>query len=484
MRRLYALLTLLAAFGLVFAVPLARAAEAPGEPLETIVARLVDEALGANLELEAAGASVAERLAVLDQARARYLPALDLAARYSRADGGRKIDIPVGDLLNPVYSTLNGLTGSSRFPSIANQQVPFLRSREQDTHLSLTQPLYDARLPAAIAAAAADYAGAGLGRAALQGRIARDLRIGYYRWLEAHARIAILEATLELARENRRVNDSLYRNGKTTRDLLYRAEADLLEVEQSRLAAGNAEQLARGYVNLLCNARLDRELPPAVVGDPALERLQEALARRAGAPGLALPELQTVAVERRPELKQLEAASAAAEAAEHLARAAFRPQLALAVDAGTQGERYGLGSDDRYAIASLVLKFNFYSGGADAAGVAGARAAGRAARANRSLAEQRIRLEVEQAYDDLKVASSSLDTAAKRVDAAAGAFRIAARKRDLGQINQAEFIDARRALTDAELNLNLTRFEALGSVAELEYALGAATQRPSPESRP
>ena len=46
------------------------------------------------------------------------------------------------------------------------------------------------------------------------------------------------------------------------------------------------------------------------------------------------------------------------------------------------------------------------------------------------------------------------------------------RKRDLGQINQAEFIDSRRALTDARLNLTRVRAEYLARLAELEYAVG------------
>jgi outer membrane protein TolC len=84
----------------------------------------------------------------------------------------------------------------------------------------------------------------------------------------------------------------------------------------------------------------------------------------------------------------------------------------------------------------------------------------------------------------LNFTEASLGTAAKRVEAADGAFRIASRKRDLGQINQAEFIDSRRAMTDAQLNLNLTRFAALGSLAELEYALGSGTHQIPPEVQP
>jgi outer membrane protein TolC len=485
-------------FGLLFALPKARAADAgpvgaasaPSPTagldagatvavdgtIDAVVDSLVDEALAANLEVEGANASALQRLAALDGARARYLPVLDLQARYTRADGGRSIEFPVGDLLNPVYASLNQLTGQPRFPQIENVSIRFVREREQETKLTLTQPLYDARIGAARDAAAAQFDASGAARDALRGRIARDVRQAYYRWLQARAQVGVLDATLELARENRRVNDSLFRNGKVTRDLVYRAEADVLEVEQSRLAATNGVRLAQSYVNLLRNAPFERPLPLATVADPDVLRLREGLAARARQPGLPLPGLQDAAVDRRAELRQLDAAGAAASAAERLARAAFRPQLALAVDAGSQAENYErfATNDDSFVFASLVLRFNLFNGGADRAGVRGARAALAELRANRALAERRIRLEVQDALQGLEVAQASLDTANKRVEAAAGAFRIAQKKRDLGQINQAEYVDARRALTDAQLNLNVTRFEALDGLAQLEYAVGHA----------
>ena len=86
------------------------------------------------------------------------------------------------------------------------------------------------------------------------------------------------------------------------------------------------------------------------------------------------------------------------------------------------------------------------------------------------------KLFVEDAAQGFALASASLDTAGKRVAAAQAGFRITARKRDLGQVNQTEFLDARRALTDAELNQNRTRFEALGALAEIEYAGGGSTR--------
>jgi outer membrane protein TolC len=458
--------------------------------IDVVVDALVADALQANLELDSAAADVTQRLAALDQAHARYLPALDLSARYTRASGGRAIEFPVGDLLNPVYASLNRLTGSSAFAATRNQSIDFQRTREQQTDLALTQPLYDARLAAARGAASAGYAGSQATRAALANRIRRDMREAYYHWLQAREQIGIYSATLELAGENLRVNRSLLANGKITPDLVYRAEADQLEVEQSLLDARNAVLLAQSYVNLLRNAPFQRELPGADVADTDIARMRAALAPRhepassAAQPSRALDELQRAALAQRPELRELDDAAAAAEAGESLARAAFKPQLGFALNSGIQGTDYGFAGDQRYVLASVVLKFNLFAGGADQAGLSAAHAALRAARSQREAEELQIRVQVQQALQDLEVAEASLGTAAKRVEAAAGGFRIAARKRDLGQINQAEFIDARRTLTDAELNQNITRFGALGHLAELEYALGAVIRNLPPESEP
>ena len=471
-----------------FAVPrpaFAQASRAPNPgSVQEAVGSLVADALSANLELDGAGASVAQRLAALDQARALYLPSLDFSARYTRANGGRTIDFPVGDLLNPVYASLNQITGSNRFPAIQNQEINFQRTREQYTDLLLTQPLYDSRISSGRAAAQSQYEAASAGRIALAGRIERDMREAYYRWLQARAQIGIFDATLELATENRRVNESLFRNGKITRDLVFRAEADELEVQQSQLGAQNSERLAKSYVNLLRNAPFDRPLPDTTAADPDIEAMRNDLVQRTAEPRLNLGALQNAAVNQRFELRQLDAIEAAAAASERIARSAFKPRLDFALDVGTQGETYSISGDDRFLLASVVLKFNFFAGGADQAGVAGARAAMREARVDRSLQEQQIRYQVQQALQDLEFTEASLGTAAKRVEAAAGAFRIASRKRDLGQINQAEFIDSRRAMTDAQLNLNLTRFAALGSLAELDYAIGAGARNVPPEVQP
>src|ERR1041384_1290054 len=59
----------------------------------------------------------------LKEAKSLFLPNVELNGTYTLAGGGRTVDIPVGDLVNPVYKTLNQLTASNSFPQIQNQNV-------------------------------------------------------------------------------------------------------------------------------------------------------------------------------------------------------------------------------------------------------------------------------------------------------------------------------------------------------------------------
>jgi outer membrane protein TolC len=204
----------------------AQAQEAPA--VLRVTDALVAEALAANLGLDERAANVDQQLARLDQVRAEYLPQIDLHLRYSEANGGRTIEVPELGL-----------------------DFRFLREREQDSYVRLTQPIYYPRLAAERRGASHVYDASRHGLEAYRLRVTRDVRQAYYRWLTARASIGVLEATAALAAENERVNESLYRNGKVTRDFKLSAEAEHLEIAQQILRARAAMDLARRYLNLL-----------------------------------------------------------------------------------------------------------------------------------------------------------------------------------------------------------------------------------------
>ena len=108
----------------------------------SIIENYIKIGLKNNLALQEKEFSVQQGIADLKNARGMFFPSIDIKSRYSKADGGRDIDILVGDLVNPMQSALNSLNPQFGFPAnIPNIKVPFLRKEEQETKVSLVQPI-------------------------------------------------------------------------------------------------------------------------------------------------------------------------------------------------------------------------------------------------------------------------------------------------------------------------------------------------------
>ncbi|MGH8178718.1 MAG: TolC family protein [Steroidobacter sp.] len=431
-------------------------------PFDVIVDRYVAEGLSSNLALQSETLEVEKATQALAAARARFFPEVSLQARYTRAEGGREFNLPIGSALNPVYSTLNDLLAAqgqpAQFPQISDVTVQFMREKEQDTRLIARQPLYAPAIPAAVRAQRALLDASNFNRMATARALRRDITISYLDWLKARSSVEIVAASETLLLENLRVNESLFDNGKITEDQVLRAKAELLEVEQQKREVENLATQARSFFNFLLNrdllADIEASSPPAALNE-----------NRA-----ALEQLWTNALNRRPEIAQVEHLRRASEEQVRIARKQKWPTLALTLDGGVQGEEYRAGDGYNFGTASLVFTWRLFDGGGDRARERQARAAERQVVLRQEEIAQQIRLEVQQSFDRLTTARDSLATAAARADAARAAFRIAGRKRDEGVISQVEFIDARSTLTSAELNHVLTRFNVLARRAELEYA--------------
>ncbi|HEX6396434.1 MAG TPA: TolC family protein [Steroidobacteraceae bacterium] len=444
----------------------AQAQEDPaGRPLAAVIDEYVREGLTSNLSLKAQSLEVERAEAALDAARARYFPEVGFAARYSRSEGGRTIELPLGSALNPAYQTLNEMLiaqgQAPRFPTVQNETIAFLRETEQDTRLTLRVPIIALAIPAAVRAQRELLGASEYSRQALARQLKRDITVGYLRWLMAIRNQGIVDASVTLLNENLRVNDSLFRNGKITQDQVLRARAELLQVTQQSRDAQNLASQAQSYLNFLLNRPLESPLENAEVsaGVNATTR--------------ALGELRQAAIDNRPELAELAHLTRASEAQTQVAKADFWPTLSLGADGGIQGEEYQFGRGSNYSTISLLLNWTLFDGGARRAAVRQADAVARRTQTQFNELMQQVQLEVQQSLDRLNASADSLATADARSEAARAAFRIASRKRDEGVISQVEFIDARSSLTGAELNLNVTRFEVLARQAELDYATAA-----------
>ena len=433
---------------------LATVISAPLSAAPTPLDQYVAEALSANPALQAEDATVAAQWARFDAARQQRLPSLSLNARHTWAEGGRTIDFPSGDLLNPVYQTLHEMLVAQgqapRFPQIDNVSIPLLREREHDTRLSLVAPLYAPGLNAARDAAGHQAEAAAAAREAFARQLVREVHRAWYAAGRADAGVGILAASEATLAEDVRVATALVEAGKATRDRILRAEAERLAVRQ-RLDSARQQ---RDQAIRLLNALRDQPADATVV----LPRADS---------GSLPPAKPSTPGARRPELRQLDANLAAADAGTAAARAERLPTLSLAADYGFEGERYRFNQDNDFATVSVVLRWTLFDFGRRAAEADAAAATADALRARRRNSERQLALEYDNAVDALETALATVTTAEARAEAAEASFRIASRKRDAGSLPQIAFLDAERALTEARLGRVIARFEALDAAAEV-----------------
>jgi len=410
----------------------------------------VAEALTANLAIAQQSAALTRANAGVREANGRFLPSVGLNARYSEFSGV----VNIGDFINPAYAALNQLIGESRFPTNVNTTLPF----RQETKLELTQPLFNDALFGASAAARAQRDLAGATRKGAMRQLAADIQQAWLGYASTVRAVETLEATLPVLDENVRVSERLIGAGQATPDVLLRARAERSELLQQIEEARRQRDAARRGFNLLRNR--DEDVAIALADDSTLLHI-DSLSRSA---------LLSHALTHREELAQAGSGITLARAQQRIASAGYLPSVALAASYGVQGDRYRFDNRSDVGLASLVMSWNAFNGGQDAARREQANATRTEAEYRRREAERAIALQVGNAYDAVQSARSTLTTASDRLASAERAFSLVQRRFAEGLATPVEFLSARTAFTTAAINQVITRFTFATRVVELERA--------------
>ncbi len=309
----------------------------------------VREGLESNLALRQKEVNYRKSLFVLQQARSNFYPDLSLNMRYSRAEGGRMIEFPVGTMLNPVYQSLNFLLGQELFPEIENMEFAFLRTREHETKLRLVQPIiepdiyYNSRIKRELSQAMKADA------EAYRRQLVADIKTAYFNYLKTRSLIQLLDETRVLLEENVRVNEKLYENDKLTIDNVHRSRAELSKLDQEAAIAWKNNRVAAAYFNFLLNRPFESE----ILADASYDSLP------------VIPALEMVtnrALGDREELDMLRSYARVADNYLDMNRFDRIPSLYAAVDYGFQGEQYEFNREQDYFLASLVLRWDIFHG--------------------------------------------------------------------------------------------------------------------------
>ena len=412
--------------------------------------------LESNLALNQQKISLEQSIQSLKEARGMFFPSINIDARYSRAGGGRIIDFPVGDLLNPVYQTLNQMLGQQRFPQIENETIDFLREEEHDTKIRLIQPIFQ---PAIYYNYKAKSYEKDLHEAELnvfKRQLTAEIKSAYFNYLKAIKVVDIYNKTKLLLIENLRISNKLFHAKTVTKDVIYRAKSELSSLQQQLMVAQNQQKLAQSYFNFLLNKPLTSVI--TIEENMQLPGKQE----------LTFEMAQTNALENREELVQLKNAIYATDNGISAQRSNYFPGLTAVLDYGFEGKKYDFGKDNDYWMASMVLQWNLFNGFQDQAKVEYAALEKKKLESKLNELKQQIGLQVRQSFDNLYAAKMKVEVAGQQLNTSKESFKIINKKYEQGMSSYIEFLDARTNFTNSEINRILAQYDYFIKHAEFE----------------
>ncbi len=423
----------------------------------------VETGLAQNVALRREAIAVASAGQRVRQAGGLYQPQVQLGASYTLANGGRTINIPAGDLVNPAYRALNALTGTSQFPQVANVAEQLLPNNFQETKLRIIQPLFNTDIYFNYKAQKELLSAQQARQAAYRNTLRHQIEVAYYQYLQAGAAVAVYRTTAGTLTELLRVNQARLAAGITTNDAVYNTKAQLAGNQRDLTTAANRRQLARTSFNYLLNRPLDDSI---AVEEPAGTTL-------ATAPGATLTTYRTVSLTQRPELEQLARAEAASALGLRQRRAArLYPQLNWVTDLGYQGFGYRFDvPQQRFQFMQFALSWDLFRGGIKRGDEQLARLALDDVQAQRADLINQLQLQVTQAFNNLASAREASTAAAAAQLNAEKSYAIVRRRYVEGQAIVLELLDATTRQTTAQLARTIAGYDVFIREAELRQAL-------------
>ncbi len=430
--------------------------------------RYIDEGLTGNSTIRQEQANFRSAREALFEARSRFLPDVWLKARYTRADGGRSVTIPVGEMVQESFreSPLGPMLATSTPPDPVT--ITIMPEKEQETKLQLIQPLFAPGLVAnhALQTQLLTAQEKALQAAALT--VVRDIRLAYFTCLQAQEALDVYAAAVKRSAAYLETARKLFDAGITSGTSVAVAEAAYAQSVTTGKRGENDFTTACRAFNLLLGQDLDAK-PELVAPDSALFRklLDEPDSAETSANGSNRLE--------RPEIARLEAAAAASRSYIALEKSGFAPTLAAALEGGIIGDRYEISERSLFYTASVLLEWELFSGTGRMRKVRKATAALDGILEQKAEAERQIRFQVEQCLSDLELSRRVCRDSELQVSAAEKNHTAVFKLFQQGVATATELTEAGELLTRAETARTVTRYDLFKQQARLRHATAADT---------
>jgi len=412
--------------------------------------------LDSNLALKQKSFDLRKAVLDLERAKALFYPQAGVNAQYTLASGGRTIDVPLGDLLNSVYSSLNQLTSSTKFPQVQNQSIQFLPNDYHDTKVEVSLPVYNPSL----------WYNKKIKEELINNQqqqvnlykreLVNSIRQAYYQYLQSANAVSIYENALATVNENLRFAEKLVKNNAATKEIVFKAKAEISQVQTSRAEAVQNQKNAASYFNFLLN----RPFETTIAFDTAIvESLQHEIQTRFDVPA------------NREELLQLKSAQKALEINMKLNETYKLPIVNGFYNIGFQGYGYKFNDKQFYQLGGLQLQWNIFKGNDNKLKARQTQIDIDAIKNQYSNTEKEILLQVNTTHNSYQAALEALHYAEDEVTSTKEVFRLARSRYQQGQALQIELIDARTQMTNAEIRYSLAQLAVLSRAATLERAM-------------
>jgi outer membrane protein TolC len=417
--------------------------------------KYIETGLKNNLVLQEKNISLESALNALKTANSLFFPSVDFKGDYQSGDGGRSISIPVGDMLNPVYSTLNQLTSGNGFREISNVETNFFPQNFYDMKLRTTLPVINTDLIYNRKIQKQQITMQEYDLEIYKTELTRNIQVAYFNYLGAAKSIAIYDGALSLAQEARRMNQSLLDNGKSLKAYVLRSESEIQNLEAKRTTAEQQMKNARMYFNFLINVNPNEVIDTSFAVSVDQENLDQYL-------------LNEALINNRTELKALDQSVSIYKNVIKMKRAYWVPKLNGFLDLGSQASDWKFNSKSKYYFLGFQLDFPLFSAGRNRIRVKQSQLDLNNQLISNNYTRNQIQLSADMARNSLIASYRNYSACIKQLDAATAYNNLIEKGYREGINTFIETIDARNQLTTASLQLVINKYQLLAAIATYE----------------
>jgi len=417
--------------------------------------KCIDLALANNHSIKISEKKLAEARGKRQEAFGGFLPSLSVSASHTRLSDVASIDMPAM-LLQPE----GGIGSPVRFYGYETFSYKMGTEENYLGKLTLTQPLFTwGKIRIGNKYAILNYELTQEEYRKVKNEVVFNVKKSFYYVLLAQEFLKIAEEGVEVLEKHYQAIQGFYDEGKVSTVDVSRVNVQVVNAKTRKIKAINGLKLAKkGLFNL--------------INQPENKNWQIQGKLEFKSQEVDLEKSFKVALENRPEVKQLDIREKIVGSFLKLARAENRPNLAFVANYQYQKPYYFENIWKDNWNATVAMTFPLFNGFSNWGKIKQAKAQIGQVEIGRDQLEKGLMLEVEKVYLDLEESRERIDAQMENVKAAKENLDAIQRRYEKGLVSDLDLRDTQLALTQAEIEYSQALFDYNVALAGLDKAIG------------